>query len=261
MAEPRSHAKSRAVRAGQSQHPAPGLYQNPAAGRAADTYKDQPQTAAQSSRREARAEAEAARLTQALATGLADQVSRTVDSIRIVLTEIIAHTQRGEALGFSPETANLVRNMSQLRALLSLDERGQVVQSMPRELATRNFAGSEWFHELLHVRATGASGVLRLLAPQPGRALEETSLRPPWRHWVIPLAISLLATEGLRGAFVVALLNPDHLSSIAAAPAEAFGVSIRIYDFTGRLLARDDRQGEGIGEALPENWLFRDFLP
>jgi CheY-like chemotaxis protein len=68
-------------------------------------------------------------------------------------------------------------------------------------------------------------------------------------------------TEERRGEFAVALINPEYLTSIAALLATAFGVDIRLYGFDGRLIARDDGRGEAIGQILPGNWLFRDFLP
>ncbi|MBX9748917.1 MAG: hypothetical protein K5Q68_04805 [Roseococcus sp.] len=62
----------------------------------------------QSSRREARAVTDTERLTQALATGLADQVSRTLDSVSLVLTDVYARTQRGEVFAISPELVSLI---------------------------------------------------------------------------------------------------------------------------------------------------------
>ena len=64
--------------------------------------------AAQSSRREARAVADAGRLTHALAAGLADQISRTLDIVWVVLTDVLARIIHGAdggwilVLGHSP---------------------------------------------------------------------------------------------------------------------------------------------------------------
>jgi signal transduction histidine kinase/DNA-binding response OmpR family regulator len=217
--------------------------------------------AAQSSRREARAVADAERLTHALAAGLADQISRTLDTVGVVLTDVLARTQRREFLALSPDMGNLVQDMPQLRAVMILDGQGQVVQSAPPTLAGQKFAQSDWFAELQRLRAEGATGTLRMLPPQPGRLLDGTSLALPWRQWTIPLALLLPAAGDTPAEFAVALINPDYLTSIAALPAAAFGVEIRLYGFQGQLLARGDGLGDSIGQVWDDNWLFRDFLP
>jgi signal transduction histidine kinase/DNA-binding response OmpR family regulator len=217
--------------------------------------------AVQASRRQVRAETEAAHLTQAIAIGLADQVSRTVDTVGFVLSDLLARTQRGAPRALSPDIVNLVQDMPQLRAVLLLDGQGRVVEAMPPGLIGRDLSGSDWFQEMLAMRAAGAAGVLRILAPQPGRMLEEPASASPWRRWTIPLALARSPTEGLNGEFAVALLNPEYLTAIAATPAEAFGVDIRLYGFEGVLLARGDGRSEGVGRVLPDNWPFRDFLP
>lgn len=217
--------------------------------------------AAQSSRREARAVADAERLTQALATGLADQISRTLDTVGVVLTDVLARAHRGEFLALSPDMGSLAQDMPQLRAILILNGQGQVVQSVPAALAGRHFGDSDWFSELRQFRGKGASSALRMLPPQPGRLLESISPQAPWHRWTIPLALLLPEAEESRGEFAVALLNPEYLTSIAALPAAAFGVDVRLYGFDGRLLARGDGLSEGIGQTLPDNWPFRDFLP
>lgn len=217
--------------------------------------------AAQSSRREASAVAAAERLTKALATGLADQVSRTLDTISVVLTDVLARMQRGEVLALSPDMGSLVQDMPQLRAVLILDGQGQVVQSMPATLAGQNFGDMAWFSHLRRFRAESGIAALRMLPPQPGRLLENARKEGPWHRWTIPLVLALPETGEGRGEFAVALVNPEYLTSIVALLASAFGVDVRLYGFDGRLIARGDGLGEGIGDLLPENWPFRDFLP
>jgi signal transduction histidine kinase/DNA-binding response OmpR family regulator len=217
--------------------------------------------AVQSSTRQMRAETDAAHLTQAIAVGLADQISRTVDTVGFVLSDLMARTQRGEARALSPDMTNLIQDMPQLRAVLLLDGHGRVVEATPSTLGGRSFAASSWFQELQRMRAAGAIGVLRVLGPQPGRLLEESGSEGPWRQWTIPLALARPAVEGLQGEFAVALLNPEYLTAIAATPGDAFGVDIRLYGFEGALLAHGDGRNEAVGRGLPDNWLFRDFLP
>lgn len=217
--------------------------------------------AVQSSRRQVRAETEAAHLTQAIAIGPADQVTRTVDAVGFVLSDLMARAQRGEAQALSPDMSNLVQDMPQLRGILILDGHGRVVEAMPAALRERDFGGSAWFKELLAIREAGAIGVLRVVGPQPGRLLDEPTGEGAWRRWTIPLALARPAAGGIQGEFAVALLNPEYLTAIAATPGDAFGVDIRLYGFDGALLAHDDGRNEAIGRRLPENWLFRDFLP
>lgn len=217
--------------------------------------------AVQSSRREARAVTDTERLTQALATGLADQVSRTLDSVSLVLSDVQARTQRDEVFAISPELANLIQDMPQLRAVLVLDGRGQVLQSVPPGLSGRHFGDSVWFTELRRARTEGAASLLRMLPPQPGRLLEAASMQQPWNRWTVPLVLLLPGADETRGEFAMALINPEYLTAIAALPAAAFGVEIRLYGFDGVMLARGDGMNEDIGRTLPENWIFRDFLP
>jgi signal transduction histidine kinase/DNA-binding response OmpR family regulator len=217
--------------------------------------------AVQSARRQVRAESDAAHLTQAIAVGLADQVSRTVDAVGFVLSDLMARTQRGEAHALSPDMTNLIQDMPQLRAMLLLDGQGRVVEATPPTLGGRDFGASAWFQDLLRIRAAGAVGVLRVLEPQPGRLLDGPAAERPWRRWTIPLVLARPAAEGIRGEFAVALLNPEYLTAIAATPGDAFGVDIRLYGFEGALLAHGDGRSDAAGQSLPDNWPFREFLP
>jgi signal transduction histidine kinase/DNA-binding response OmpR family regulator len=217
--------------------------------------------AVQSSRREARAIADTERLTQALATGLADQASRTLDAVSLVLTDVLSRSLRNEALPISPELASLIQDMPQLRAVLVLDGAGQVVQSVPPNITGRRFHDSLWFQELRRMRTEGGVAVLRMLPPQPGRLLEGAAVQGPWTRWTVPLALPLPEADAPKGEYALALINPEYLTAIASLLAKAFGVDIRLYGFSGVLLARSDGLSEGVGRALPNNWLFRDFLP
>lgn len=219
-----------------------------------------------SDRREARAEAEAARLTQALASGMADQVSRAIDTVGVILSDIRSRAAAGEAPLLSPETAALARDMPQLRAVLVLDIQGRVIAATTPTLLGAEFGGRSWFRDL--PRATAQGGMLRLLPPQPGRMLElEPAEAPtPWRRWSIPLAMPLPFQGGLdraaaRPAVAIALLNPEYLTAMAARAAEAFSAEVRFHDFEGRLLARSDGAAEGVGRMSPGHWIFRDHLP
>ncbi len=212
----------------------------------------------QSSRRAAQALTDAERLTQALATSLADQVSRAVDATGVVLADIRARIAEGDAQLLSPETEALAREMPQLRAVLVLDGDGRVLISSAPALRGRDFGATELFRSAW----AGGDGGVRLLPPLPGR-LPEPDAAPegPWRRWSIPLVQRLAGRDGRPGWVAIALLNPDYLTTIAARQAEAFGVSVWMLDFDGRLLARSDGETEGIGQRHAGRWLFRDFLP
>ncbi len=219
--------------------------------------------AVQSARREARAELEAARLTQAVATGLADQISRVLDTVSVVMTDIAARAQRGEATAISNDMATLVRDMPQLRAIALLDREGRVIQSMPETLMNRSFGESAWFRALDQGdRPPGARPTpLRLLPPQPGRLMEGQAEQGPWLRWSIPLALGVAPSPAARGHVVIGLLNAEYLAAAVGLQADAFGVDARLYGHDGRLLVQASGSGEGIGQARPDNWLFRDFLP
>ncbi|WP_160000227.1 response regulator, partial [Roseomonas sp. 18066] len=211
-------------------------------------------------------QASAAQLTQALASGLAEQISGAIEAAGLVLTEQRSRIAGGHAPQLSPEMGSLLRDMPQLRALLLTDQRGRVVSASVPMLVGRELGGQPWFQGLDPQAAEGPARDMPgidffLLPPQPGRYLDGRGHADPWQRWTLPMALPLIAPEtGFAGA-AIALLNPDYLTAIAARPAQAFGFAIRLYDFEGRLVARADGGSQGIGQALADNWLFRDFLP
>ncbi|ONG58905.1 hypothetical protein BKE38_01500 [Pseudoroseomonas deserti] len=217
-------------------------------------------------RRESRAQASAAQLTQALASGLADQISGAIEAAGLVLTEQRSRIATGQPPQLSPEMGSLLRDMPQLRALLLTDQTGRVVSASVPMLVGRELGSQPWFQGLDPQAGEGPARDMPgidffLLPPQPGRYLDGRGHADPWERWTLPMALPLIAPEaGFVGA-AIALLNPDYLTALAARPAQAFGFAIRLYDFEGRLVARADGGSLGIGQAMPDNWLFRDFLP
>lgn len=222
-----------------------------------------------SAKRESRAITEAEKLTQAVAAGITDQISRAIETVGVVLTDIRGRAAAGEAVLLPMETANLARDMPQIRAVLIIDRGGRVMAATVPGLIGAEFAGSPWFAELARPGAPGT--MLQLLPPQPGRMLEPPgnaqTEQQAWRRWTIPLATPLrpppraAEPEERRPLAALALLNPEYLAAVAARPVEVFGVTARMYDFSGRLIARADGGSGGIGRAMAENWVFRDFLP
>jgi signal transduction histidine kinase/DNA-binding response OmpR family regulator len=214
-----------------------------------------------SGRRESNAEADAARLTQAVAISVADQISRAVETAGVVLTDIRARVGADASVPISAEMSALIRDMPQLRAVLVLDAAGRVVATSAPPLIGRDFGETGWFRSLAESGGSSAGTMLPLLSPQPGRLLEGDPTIRPWRRWTIPLVLPLAASDGQAAGFAVALLNPEYVSAVASRPAEAFGVAIRLFGFDGALVARADGGVDGIGEVLSGNWIFRDHLP
>jgi signal transduction histidine kinase/CheY-like chemotaxis protein len=224
--------------------------------------------ATMSRQREARAVAEAETLTQALAAGVTDQISRAIETVGVVLSDIRGRAAAGEVVLLPSETANLARDMPQIRAVLVVARDGRVIAATTPGLIGAEFGAAPWFAELAQPGAPGT--MLRLLPPQPGRLLEPRdpaqSDEQAWRRWTIPLATPLrpppgTQPDGRTPLAAVALLNPEYLVSVAARPVEAFGVTARLYDFSGRLIARADGRTGEIGQVRRDHWVFRDHLP
>ncbi|WP_160121161.1 hybrid sensor histidine kinase/response regulator [Rhodovarius lipocyclicus] len=200
--------------------------------------------------------AEASRLTQALASGIADQISRAIEAAGLLVLGI--GTQRPpSAAGLPEEVSAMAREMPQLRALLLLDAEGEVIAASVPELRGRRIDLAAWRGEAPPERRARPGGGISILAPQPGRLLEGDA----WRRWSVPMLMPLSGPEGQADGFALALLNPEYMSGVAARMAEAFQVGVRIYRFDGTLLARSDGSARGVGQARPGNWPFRDFLP
>ncbi|MCX7371238.1 MAG: response regulator, partial [Alphaproteobacteria bacterium] len=191
----------------------------------------------------------------------AEQVSRGLEPLGVVMADLRGRVAAGDATLLSAEMRALMRAMQQLRALLVIDQHGQVLAATQPALETRAFAEAPWFRALALGALPASDNQPRLLGPEPGRLLEGSPAGAPWRRWTIPLVQRLHRGAGAPDIAIVALLNPAHLTAITARQAEAFDVSLHFYNFEGRLLARSDGEAEGIGQAHTGNWLFRAFLP
>lgn len=195
---------------------------------------------------------EAAALTANLATTLADQLSRTLQTVELVMQE----AGRGiEGSGFTAEFSAILLELPQLRALVVTDAAGRVRQSSEPRLVGFQLADREWFRAL---RLSGQAQ--RLGAPEAGRFLAVGARSvPEVGLWSIPLARARRSPGGEFDGALVALLNPDHLSGLAQRYAEGFGVEVRILSGNGALLARGDGRLEGIGQPGAAAWPFRDL--
>ncbi len=197
---------------------------------------------------------EAQELTRNLAATLADQVTRAVQTVELVLQDAARGTEGSE---FGGDLPTFMHDLPQLRAVVATDAQGRVRQSSEPALIGFRIDDREWFRALRIGRQP-----LRLGLPEAGRFLavgargiEEVGL------WSIPLARAVRNAGGEFEGATVALLNPDHLSGLAQRYAEGFGVEVRIHSSSGALLARSDGRLDGIGRIDSNAWPFRDFLP
>ncbi len=200
---------------------------------------------------------EAERLTQAVAEALADQLTRAMQTVDIVMLDLAERSGQSSE-GFAGQRSNLLRDVSQLRAMVIADAGGAVTGATVESLVGLNVTDREWFRVL---RLSGQQ--TRLGAPESARFLAQPGARPISETglWSIPLARGLRNARGEFEGAVVALINPDYLSSIARQYAEGFGVTVRLHSFNGALLARSDGSRAGIGQIHPGAWPFRNFLP
>ncbi|MBX9749842.1 MAG: response regulator [Roseococcus sp.] len=200
---------------------------------------------------------EAERLTQAVAEALADQLTRAMQTVDIVMLDL-AERSAQPAEGFAGQRSNLLRDVSQLRAMVVTDANGVITGATVDSLVGLSLADREWFRVLrLSGQQTrlGPPEAARFLALPGARPISETGL------WSIPLARGMRNGRGEFEGAVVALINPDYLSSISRQYAEGFGVTVRLHSFNGALLARSDGSRAGIGQIHPGSWPFRNFLP
>jgi signal transduction histidine kinase/CheY-like chemotaxis protein len=215
----------------------------------------------QSGQRDATLQAE--RLAEGVAVSLADQLNRSMQTVEFILQDLTERTppeQRIQAVG---QLAQRVRDVSQLRALLLVDARGTVAAATAPGLAGQSVADREWFRlqrlggQALRLGEPEAARYLRRAAPRGtvGQQVAEAGI------WSLPLSWPLHGPGGEFAGSVVALLNPDYLTGIAARQAEAFGVTVRLHSLSGLLLARSSASLAGIGELNTHAWPFRDFLP
>ena len=202
--------------------------------------------------------AEAERLTQGGAAGLADQLTRAMQTIDLVLLDATDRLAETDPAAVARQVATRIRDVPQMRALLVTDAQGFIVASSVEGLREASVADRDWFRLL---RFGGQA--LRLGAPEAGRFLGPAgrAIGHAGGLYAIPYARAL---RGARGEFlgtVVAIVNPDYLVGVARRHAESFGVAIRIHSFQGLLLARSDGRADGVGELNSSSWIFRDFLP
>ena len=208
-------------------------------------------------RGQADAVTDAQRLTQSVAEALSDQLTRAMQTVDIVMIDLAERPLSG-ADGFATQRSNLLRDVSQLRALLVTDAAGTITQANVEGLIGQRLIEREWFRVL---RFGGQQ--LRLGPPEAGRFLASPSARPIHETglWSIPLGRAIRNQRGEFEGAVVALINPEYLSTVARQYAEGFGVTIRLHSFNGALLARSDGSRAGIGQLHPGSWPFRNFLP
>ncbi len=209
-------------------------------------------------RSEAEAIAENERLVQSVADALADQLTRAAQTVDLVLLDIGERALERRPDAFDSQLQNVLRDVSQLRAVLVLDGNGMVAQASVDSLVGANLGDRDWFRQL---RLGGTQ--LRLGPPEAGRFLSSDPPRPISETglWSIPMARGLRGPRGEFEGAGVALLNPDYLVAISRRHAEAFGATIRLHGFNGALLARSDGSRQGIGLIHPNAWPFRNFLP
>ncbi|MDO9499668.1 response regulator [Falsiroseomonas sp.] len=201
---------------------------------------------------------EAERLTQGGAAGLADQLTRAVQTVDLVLLDATDRLAEADPTAVARQIAIRIRDVPQMRALLVTDAQGFIIASSVDGLREASVADREWFRLL---RFGGQA--VRLGAPEAGRYLGPAgrAIGHARGLYAIPYARAL---RGARGEFlgtVVAILNPDYLAGVARRHAESFGVTIRIHSFQGLLLARSDGRADGVGELNSSSWIFRNFLP
>ena len=202
--------------------------------------------------------AAAERLTQSVSEALADQLTRAMQTVDLVLLDLAERSVDGGPDGLTGQRSNLLRDISQLRAIVLTDASGTILESTAEGLTGLSLGEREWFRVL---RFGGQQ--LRLGPPESGRFIATANARPIGETglWSIPLARAIRNGRGEFDGAVVALLNPEYLITISRRYAEAFGVTIRLHSFNGALLARSDGSRAGIGQIHPGAWPFRNFLP
>ena len=192
-------------------------------------------------------------LTRSVANALADQLTRAIQTVELILAE--AADYRLDS--FADLGTSRLAGVPQIRALMATDAAGKVTQSSVSALMGAQIADRDWFREL-HVSGLA----LRVGAPEAGRYLS-TVRRPisETRNWTIPMLRAIQTPKGDFDGAAVALLNPDYFVAISRRYADAFGVAVRLYSFNGVLLARSDGTAKDIGSLQNGAWPFRSFLP
>jgi signal transduction histidine kinase/DNA-binding response OmpR family regulator len=203
------------------------------------------------------AEQEARRTVTGAASGLTDQVSRSLDVVDFVLIEIAERAAAGSVPWDSERIAQRLRELPQVRALLVTDVLGRVRYATVDHLVGQDLAGRPWLHGL-----AGAPMQMVVGAPEAGRFIGEADRTvQQTRRWTVPLARPVPAPDGGVRGVAIALLNPDHLSAIGQRAGLAFNVDVRFHAFDGTLLATANGAPDGIGLGNPDAWIFRNHLP
>ncbi|NGM21368.1 response regulator [Roseomonas stagni] len=202
--------------------------------------------------------AEAERLTQGVAAGLADQLTRAMQTVDLVVMDATDRLAETDPATVARQITGRIRDVPQMRALLITDAQGFIIASSVDGLREASVADREWFRLLRF-----GNQALRLGAPEAGRFIgpQGRSIQQAGGLYSIPYA---RAMRGARGEFqgaIVAVLNPDYLVGVARRHADAFGAIVRVHSFQGLLLARSDGSAQGVGELNSSSWIFRDFLP
>ena len=200
---------------------------------------------------------DAEQLTQSVAEALADQLTRAMQTVDIVMLELSERGTQGTD-SFTGPRANLLRDVTQLRAMIVTDATGQVTQASVDGLVGLSVGDREWFRVL---RLSGQQS--RLGQPEAGRFLGTPNARAISENglWSIPLARAVRNARGEFQGAVVTLINPEYLSTVARQYAEGFGVTVRLHSLNGALLARSDGTRAGVGQIHAGAWPFRNFLP
>ncbi|MDB5413874.1 MAG: Signal transduction histidine kinase [Rubritepida sp.] len=198
------------------------------------------------------------RLTLSVSVALADQLTRAMQTVDVILIDLAERAADDSVENFGGQRSNMLRDISQLRAIVVTDATGTIVDSTAEGLTGQSLGDREWFRVL---RFGGQQ--LRLGTPESGRFIAAPGARPIGETglWSIPLARAVRNARGEFNGAVVALLNPEYLVTISRQYAEGFGVTVRLHSFNGALLARSDGSRQGIGQIHPGAWPFRNFLP
>lgn len=201
---------------------------------------------------------DAERLTQGVASGLAEQLTRALQTVDLVLLDASDRLAEMEPARVMRQASARIRDVPQMRALLVVDAQGFIVASSSDGLREASVADRDWFRLL---RFGGQA--VRLGAPEAGRYLGPAGrvVGQAGGLYAIPYARALRGSRGEFQGAIVAILNPDYLVGVARRHADAFEAVIRIHSFQGLLLARSDGRVEGVGELNASSWIFRDFLP
>ena len=204
------------------------------------------------------AQRDAEQLTEAVAAALADQLTRAIQTVDLVLLDIAERPRDRVGEAFGGDRSGLLRDLTQMRALAIADQGGVLVNATAEQLVGLSVDDRDWFRVL---RFGGQQ--FRLGAPEAGRFLSGPSPRAIAQTglWSIPLVRAIRNPRGEFDGAVVAVLNPDYFVSVLQQYAAAFGVTIRLHAFSGALLVRSDGGREGIGLIHPGAWPFRNFLP